>query len=296
MSIFTHNINYSEQYENKDSNKIEHYVNKEVNDNMDKYIKKKNDTLDRKIVMTNNYAIINQNHIQLLKYFLYVLIIMNIMYIGITFHIIPKILASMVLSILSIIFLFVMIIIILKNKRLYKINMEEKYYPKHNPYNLLHYFKKQSTCDQPSAYNITNTKLDTLEDIIKKTKQIAIQFDKFQVAKQSNDELKLINDHKHENAPYGPYKNDDEIYSEIVIHTTKINNLKDAIINEQKLQITNLTLKSQEYKKKMEESLLSIKQDKEDKQTYRLTYNENQYKFNEIIKNINDLEKKIKSI
>ena len=159
MSIFTDNININqnkikvnkEDKEEEEEKKKEHFNDNDAKKDMKEYIKKKNNTLDRKIVIVNNYAIINQNRIVLLKYGFYFLIILNITYVAVSFNILPKILATMVLSLLSFVFCIFIIVIILKNNRLYNINMEEKYYPKKNPYNLLHYFNKNKKCDASSV-------------------------------------------------------------------------------------------------------------------------------------------------
>ena len=76
MSIFTDNININnnkkkedtEQEEKEPKKEQEHFNDKDAKKDMKEYIKKKNNTLDRKIVIVNNYAIINQNRILLLKY------------------------------------------------------------------------------------------------------------------------------------------------------------------------------------------------------------------------------------
>ena len=299
MSIFTDNININnnkikddtEQGEKEPKKEQEHFNDKEAKKDMKQYIKKKNNTLDRKIVIVNNYAIINQNRILLLKYGFYFLIILNIAYIAVSFNILPKILATMVLSLLSLVFCIFIIVIILKNSRLYKINMEEKYYPKKNPYNVLHYFNKKKKCDGTSVVlKKKNKHVQTLENLLLEIKRLAIRFDMYDDAKNADTHLKMIYDHKYENAPYSYKGTEQEILDEIKLHNDILTNLKVKITNDLQKQLIELKNKSNQYKKNMELALTSIQTDKKDKLDKDKIYKMEQYKFNMALKNINDMQ------
>ena len=302
MSIFTDNININnnkikddtEQGEKEPKKEQEHFNDKDAKKDMKQYIKKKNNTLDRKIVIVNNYAIINQNRILLLKYGFYFLIILNIAYIAVSFNILPKILATMVLSLLSLVFCIFIIVIILKNSRLYKINMEEKYYPKKNPYNVLHYFNKNKKCDGTSVVlKKKNKHVQTLENLLLEIKRLAIRFDMYDDAKNADIHLKMIYDHKYENAPYSYKGTEQEILDEIKLHNDILTNLKVKITNDLQKQLIELKNKSNQYKKNMELALTSIQTDKKDKLDKDKLYKMEKYKFNMALKNINDMQQNL---
>ena len=302
MSIFTDNININnnkikddtEQGEKEPKKEQEHFNDKDAKKDMKEYIKKKNNTLDRKIVIVNNYAIINQNRILLLKYGFYFLIILNIAYIAVSFNILPKILATMVLSLLSLVFCIFIIVIILKNSRLYKINMEEKYYPKKNPYNVLHYFNKNKKCDGTSVVlKKKNKHVQTLENLLLEIKRLAIRFDMYDDAKNADIHLKMIYDHKYENAPYSYKGTEQEILDEIKLHNDILTNLKVKITNDLQKQLIELKNKSNQYKKNMELALTSIQTDKKDKLDKDKLYKMEKYKFNMALKNINDMQQNL---
>ena len=299
MSIFTKNIKTNENFVSKHSPHIEHYDNKDVQKNMHLYIKKKNDILDRKIVLVNNYSIINQNHITLLKYFFYVLIIMNIIYAGVTFSVIPKIIASMVLSCIAVIFFVLVIITILKNSRLYKINMEEKYYPKHNPYNLLHYLTKKKPCAGTDSAHLKkkNTYLDTLQKLLLEIKKLSSKFELYTYTNAAAKELQLINKHALiDTSIYGPYADEAQILTELDKHTRTLQDLKFEIKTKENEKIQKFKTDLALYKKNMELANSSIQKDKHDKQHFKKLYTENKYKFNMMVKNIQSIEKNLKHL
>jgi len=296
MSIFTNNIKTKENFVSKHSPNIEHYDNKDVKKNMHLYIKKQNDILDRKIVLVNNYSIINQNHITLLKYFVYGLIIMNIIYAGVTFRVMPKIIASMVLSCIAVVFFVLVIITILKNSRLYKINMEEKYYPKHNPYNLLHYLTKKEPCAGTDSANLIqkNKYLDTLQKLLLEIKKLSAKFELYTYTTAAAKELQLINKHALiDTAIYGPYANEAQISIELDKHTRTLQDLKLEIKTKENEKIQHLKADLATYKKNMELANSSIQKDTHDKQQFKKMYTENKYKFNMMIKNIKSIEKSL---
>ena len=245
-------------------------------------------------MIVNNYAIINQNRILLLKYGFYFLIILNIAYIAVSFNILPKILATMALSLLSLVFCIFIIVIILKNSRLYKINMEEKYYPKKNPYNVLHYFNKKKKCDGTSVVlKKKNKHVQTLENLLLEIKRLAIRFDMYDDAKNADIHLKMIYDHKYENAPYSYKGTEQEILDEIKLHNDILTNLKVKITNDLQKQLIELKNKSNQYKKNMELALTSIQTDKKDKLDKDKLYKMEKYKFNMALKNINDMQQNL---
>ena len=300
MSIFTDNININQnkikvnkedKEEEEEEKKKEHFNDNDEKKDMKEYIKKKNNTLDRKIVIVNNYAIINQNRIVLLKYGFYFLIILNITYVAVSFNILPKILATMVLSLLSFVFCIFIIVIILKNNRLYNINMEEKYYPKKNPYNLLHYFNKNKKCDASSVVlKKKNKHVQTLENLLLEIKRLAMRFDMYDDAKNADTHLKMIYDHKYENAPFSYKGSEQAILDEITLHNDILTNLKVKITNDLQKKLIELKNKSNQYKKNMELALTSIQQDKKDKLDKDKIYKMEQYKFNMALKQINDMQ------
>tara|TARA_B110001450_G_scaffold234984_1_gene239326 strand:- start:1947 stop:2894 length:948 start_codon:yes stop_codon:yes gene_type:complete len=310
MSLFTNNLETNKNLFNEDHDEYdehdtethkrvsttqqnkEHFDDAAAKSDMNKYISKKNDTLDRKIVMTNNYGIINENRIRLVKYLFYFLVILNMLYVCVTLGFVPYVAASFIVSIFVVIFIVLVAITILKNSRLYKIDMEEKYYPKHNPYNLLHYFNKKKKCGSESVQlKKKNEHLRTLEQILLETKRLSVKFELYDKAKQASGELKLMDDHKYENAPYGPYNNEKHILDELEWHNNNLKEIKETINKKLTHALESLQTKSNEYKKKMQLILTDIQNDKTDKINKKKYYNIEQYKFNMAIKNINELQK-----
>ena len=271
----------------------EHFDDALAKKDMNNYIKKKQNTLDRKIVMTNNYSIIHQNRIVLLKYAFYFLIILNTVYIGVTLYIIPKFIAYSVLSFLVIVFFVLVVIIILKNSRLYNINMEEKYYPKHNPYNLLHYLTKKKKCNKNSVHlKKTNQHVQTLERILLEIKRLSLKFEMYDEAKNASTHLQMMDDHKYKkNAIYSYKANEQELLDEIKVHNDILKNVRIAITNKLHTKLEDLRRKSDTYKKNMETVLTDIQNDNTDKINKNKTYKMEQYKLTMVTKHINQLQK-----
>ena len=295
MSIFTNNLITKE-----------HYQNTLVNDDMKKYIDKKTDTLDRQIIMTNNYSIINKNNVTVLKYLTIVLFIMNVVYVGVKFRIIHKSIAPLFMSILTVIFVFILMIIVIKNKRLYKMDMEQKYYPKTNPYNILNKFKKKNgnECDAVSDINLSDfssSELDNLKKILENIKKTIIDNQLFSDPKNSemyniyikdiNTLLKSITHFDYIDNQYGPYNNVNEIDIEIKKWGQISTTIDNDIVSINTTRLVDLKDQQNNYNNKLKEILDNLKK-KESNNLYNKTlYKKNKKYFDKTTYEINKINK-----
>jgi hypothetical protein len=295
MSIFTNNLITKE-----------HYQNTLVNDDMKKYIDKKTDTLDRQIIMTNNYSIINKNNVTVLKYLTIVLFIMNVVYVGVKFRIIHKSIAPLCMSILTVIFVFILMIIVIKNKRLYKMDMEQKYYPKTNPYNILDKLKKKNgnECDVVSNINLSDfssSELDNLKKILENIKKTIIDNQLFSDPKNSetyniyikdiNTLLKSITHFDYIDNQYGPYTSVNEIDIEIKKWREISTTIDSDIVSINTIRLADLKNQQNNYNNKLKEILDNLKK-KESNNLYNKTlYKKNKKYYDKTTYEINKINK-----
>tara|TARA_B110001450_G_C17628119_1_gene484073 strand:- start:25 stop:1008 length:984 start_codon:yes stop_codon:yes gene_type:complete len=247
-------------------------------------------TLDRKLVLTTNYRIINQNHIFILKMVTALLLIMISVYMCIQFKFLPKSIAAIILIILSVIFYIALIIVIIKNILLYRINKTNIYYPKENPMDIRRFFKKK--CVKPTFLEGSGVPLESLIDILTELKDIAIKYEEYEKAKQFYAELVYILDNINENDMYGPFNSDKEIEAEIRKYSEDLENLKQLIKKNTKTKIDYLDKQKKKFKTSMAMYKKNMKKGNKDKDKLKAAYKELEQKYNFIVQRIDKLKKK----
>ena len=105
----------------------------------------------------------------------------------ITFKFLPKIVGSIILAVVSVIFFIVLMVVIVKNIRLYRIDRSGTYYQRDNP---LFMFKKK--CIKPSYIEGSNSSLESLIDVLTNNKNIAIEYEEYGEAQRFHMRLVYI--------------------------------------------------------------------------------------------------------
>tara|TARA_B110000211_G_scaffold86012_1_gene100925 strand:+ start:1500 stop:2510 length:1011 start_codon:yes stop_codon:yes gene_type:complete len=270
---------------------IDNIINTDHSKNKNSFINSSLDTLDRKLIIIDNYAIINKHHIFILKLFTIILVIMLGIYVGIHFKKIPKIIGMIALTILSIVFYFILIIVIVKNSLIYRINRNDIYYPKDNPLDLRKKFFTKK-CAKPDHINNSNTSLEKLIDILTNLKNTAVTYKLYDEAYKYYSELVYIIDNITENEQYGPFANDVEINKKIDFYSKDDEVLEKKIKTNMNNRITILRKQSKKIKQNMlRYSELVINQE-ENKEKKKAQYLLQEKKYNSIMKSIRDLKKK----
>ena len=275
---------YNDIYDEK---KIPSYKN-----GKDTFMKNKLNTLDRKLIMVDNYSILNQNHIFIVKMFTIILLIMNVIYIGIYFKILPKTISSAVLSLLSIIFFIYLIVTIFKNSRLYRINKNYIYYSRDNPVDIT---KKlfPNKCDKPGHLEGSGTTLEALIDLLTTLKDTAVKYEEYGEAQIYYKKLVYILDNVTDSDIYGPFENDEEINYEIRKYSKDLERLKEKIRKHLKHKIKMLQEKAEEFKILMKKNLEKIETDVDDKEKDKEQYKLNERKYNLVMIRIHEIKKKL---
>ena len=299
MTLFTNNI--MEHMDSKMTNDdvlFEHEhddmgdTDSVIDNNKPSFITNKLNILDRQVIILNNYSIINKNHIYIFKMFTVILVIMIAIYALITYKVIPKIIASIILALLSIIFYFLLLNVIIKNIRLYRMNREDIYYPKDNPMNIYKtLFGKK--CVKPAYLDGSDTLLESLIDILKEAKEFAITYNEFDYAQSFHNELMYILDNVSKSNSTGPFENDDEIVQEITKYTEDLEDLRSIVKQKQKKRIANLKKQADIIKRTMAEYSDKIDEEKDDEENTMMDYKLNEKKYNEIIRQIKTLRTKM---
>ena len=269
---------------------IDDIITTDDSKNNNSFINNSLDTIDRKLVIIDNYAIINKHHIFILKLFTVILVIMLGIYVGIHYKKLPKIIGMIALSFLSIVFYFILIIVIVKNLLLYRINRNDIYYPRNNPLDLRKkFFTKE--CAKPNYINNTNTPLEKLIDILTNLKNTAVTYKLYDEAYKYYSELVYIIDNINENEKYGPFSSDIEINKKIIFFS------KDDEVLEKKIKtnINNRVALLRKQAKKIKQNMLryseSVINQEESKEKKKADYLLQEKKYNSIMKSIRDLKK-----
>ena len=282
---------HSHSYSNSGDDSARTYTHSHIDEPKKTFMNNKLNTLDRQLIIIDNYAILNKNHIFIMKLFTALLIIMIIVYVCIQFKFLPKTIASVILSFLSVIFLVVLLITIVKNIRLYRLNKHDIYYPRHNPLDISkRLFKKN--CSKPSFLEGSGTPLEALVDLLTNIKDTAVKYEEYGEAQKFYTELVYILDNISESKSYGPFNNKEEIQIEIIKYSQDLEQLKKRIRNNIQRNIKSLKAKAKEFRRLMKRNIKTIEEDTDNDEESKVNYKTNERKYNMIMIRIQQLKDK----